>query len=75
MIFNSEVTRNELQGIMNVPFIIRINRGRNKIELVEGFVERVYPNIFTIRSIEGVLNTFSYADLYSKQVKFLKRKI
>ncbi len=72
-IFNSENTKLELTGIKNIPFIIRVNRGRNRIEMIEGYVEQVYPKIFTVRTIDGVLNTFSYADLYSKQVRFLKR--
>ncbi|MFI3229839.1 MAG: Veg family protein [Bacillota bacterium] len=75
VIFNSEVTRTELQGIVNIPFVIRVNRGRNRIETVEGYVESVYPNIFTIRTLAGELNTFSYADIYSKQVRFVQRKI
>lgn len=51
---------------------IKVNRGRNKTELVEGILENAYPNIFTIRRQSGEINSFSYADIISKNVKFIK---
>ncbi len=51
---------------------IKVNRGRNKIELIEGVLENAYPNIFTVRKQSGELNSFSYADIVSNNVKFLK---
>lgn len=51
---------------------LRVNRGRNKIEMIEGILENAYPNIFTIRKENGELNSFSYADIIASNVKFLK---
>ena len=51
---------------------IKVNRGRNRIELVEGILENAYPNIFTVRKQTGELNSFSYADIIANNVKFLK---
>lgn len=50
---------------------LRVNRGRNKIELLEGAVESVYPKIFTFRKTDGELNSFSYSDILSKNVLFI----
>ena len=51
---------------------LKVNRGRNKIELIEGILENAYPNIFTVRKQTGELNSFSYADIIANNVKFLK---
>lgn len=51
---------------------IKVNRGRNKTELLRGSVEDTYPQIFTFRKTDGELNSFSYADILSKTVRFLK---
>ena len=51
---------------------LRVNRGRNKIEEYVGTVESVYPRIFTFRSEDGALNSFCYADVLSKNVRFYR---
>lgn len=51
---------------------LKVNRGRNKIELMEGAVENVYPKIFTFRRTDGELNSFSYSDILSKNIKFYR---
>ncbi len=70
---------NNINGLMeNVRALtglrvkIKVNRGRNKIELIEGILENAYPNIFTVRKLSGELNSFSYADIIANNVKFLK---
>ena len=49
-----------------------VNRGRNKIERLEGEIEATYPNVFTVRLADGGLSSFSYADVLSKNVLFLR---
>lgn len=70
---------NNINGLMeNVRALtglrvkIKVNRGRNKIELIEGILENAYPNIFTVRKLSGELNSFSYADIIANNVKFLE---
>ncbi len=62
---------NKLKGM---PLIVRVNRGRNKIERFEGKIEAIYPSVFTVRLSDGGLSSFSYADVMAKNVMFLKRK-
>ena len=61
-----------VRALTGVRVKIKVNRGRNKIELIEGVLENAYPNIFTVRKHSGELNSFSYADIISNNVKFLK---
>ena len=51
---------------------IKVNRGRNKTELIAGILENAYPNIFTVRKTSGEVSSFSYADVISKNVRFLR---
>ena len=60
---------NKLKGY---PLIVKVNRGRNKIERLEGEIEATYPNVFTVRLADGGLSSFSYADVLSKNVLFLR---
>lgn len=61
---------NEMKG---QSYIIKVNRGRNRIETIDGMIESTYPAIFTVRAAGGELSTFSYADLLSRNI-FFKRK-
>ncbi len=46
---------------------IKISLGRNKYEYLEGKIQNIYPNIFTIMTNKG-LRTFSYSDIVTKAV-------
>ena len=63
-------TIQKLTEMKGVNYIIKVNRGRNRIETIEGMIENIYPAIFTVRATGGELNTFSYADLLSKNIMF-----
>ena len=55
--------------------VVKVNRGRNKIERYEGEIESTYPKVFTVRLTDGGLSSFTYADKKKKNILFLKRKI
>ncbi len=55
--------------------VVKVNRGRNKIERYEGEIESTYPKVFTVRLTDGGLSSFTYADVLAKNILFLKRKI
>jgi len=66
-------TIEKIKEMKGGSYIIRVNRGRNRIETLEGKIENTYPAIFTVRAVGGELNTFSYADLLSKNILFKKK--
>ncbi len=51
---------NELKG-QNIQ--MSINRGRKKIESVTATIKDVYPSVFTIKTSDEKLQTFSYFDV------------
>ncbi len=42
---------------------MKINRGRKKIERVTAMIKDVYPSVFTIKTSDEKLQTFSYFDV------------
>ncbi len=69
-----ETTIRRVGQLAGVPVIIKVNRGRNKIEQFTGKVESVYPKIFTVRKDCGEISSFSYSDVLSKNIMFYKKE-
>ena len=42
---------------------MQINRGRRRIEQVRAMIKDVYPSVFTIKTEDEKLQTFSYFDV------------
>ena len=65
-------TKDLVKEMTGIKVRLKVNRGRNKIEVFEGAVESVYPKIFTFRKTGGELNSFCYSDILSKNVRFYR---
>ena len=70
--YSTEGLFERVRALTGLRVKLKVNRGRNKIELIEGVLENAYPNIFTVRKQTGELNSFSYADIVAKNVRFLR---
>lgn len=42
---------------------LSVNRGRKKIDKLQGFIENTYPSVFTFLTEEKNRETFSYFDV------------
>lgn len=52
-----------------------VNKGRKKIEKLEGVVQNLYPSVFTVEINEETGNslvTYSYSEVLCGHVKFIK---
>lgn len=67
---NIDSTKLQVKSLIGTPIRLKVNRGRNKIEFIEGKIENAYPQIFTIRSLTGEINSFSYSDVLAKNIMF-----
>ena len=47
-----------------------INRGRKRIESVNATIKDVYPSVFTIKTPDHKLQTFSYFDVMCGDIVF-----
>ena len=49
---------------------INVNRGRKKIDKLQGFIENTYPSVFTFMTQSNERETFSYFDVLCGLVSF-----
>ena len=49
---------------------LSVNRGRKKIDQLQGFIENIYPSVFTFMTDEKLRETFSYFDVLCGLVVF-----
>lgn len=64
---NISKVKNDIKKIIGKKIIAKVNIGRNKYEILEGTVEKVYPFLFILR-LENEIKTFSYADILTKDI-------
>ncbi len=64
---NINSIKNKIFELKNIRLKIKINLGRNKYEHLEGYIEKIHPNIFTIKTNKGI-KSFSYSDVATKVV-------
>lgn len=69
---NLDTTKKRVLALKGISVQIEVNEGRNKISSYCGNVENVYPSVFTFKTLNGALKTFSYNDVLTKGVKFFK---
>ena len=63
--------KNKIIKLKNIKLKIKINLGRNKYEHLEGYIDKIHPNIFTINTNKGI-KSFSYSDIATKVVMISK---
>lgn len=70
---NSELAKHNIRLLQGKSVKIRVNEGRNRFVEYTGYVDKVYDNIFTFKTImygrERVLS-YSYANVIAKVVTF-----
>lgn len=76
-VINQDINKTieQIKDMKGVLIKLKVNRGRNKIEEIEGVVESVYPSIFTVRSTSGELSSFSYSDILARNILFYRNKL
>ena len=67
-------TKSQIGVLKGTAVRLKVNRGRNKIEMLCGTIEDAYPSIFTLRTDAGDIQTFSYQDVVTKNVTFYRAK-
>ena len=67
-------TKKRVEQLLNIPVLMKISSGRGKSTLCTGEVTGVFPAVFTVRLDDGTSRTFSYSDVHTKNVLFLKKQ-
>lgn len=65
--------KSEVEGNIGKKVILRADKGRKRIVVNEGFIEEVYPNLFTVRINNNYDNertiSYSYSDILTSSVE------
>lgn len=68
---NIDKIKLKVKELLNEKLNIKVYIGRNKYEYYEGTIDKIYNNIFTIKTNKGI-KSFSYADVATKIVVLSK---
>ena len=63
--------KTRIKNLLNKQVRLKVNIGRNKFEYYNGVIEDMYDSVFTV-SVNGIIKSFSYADLLTKNVLIKK---
>ncbi len=63
IVIGLEETKMKITNLKGHNVNMSINRGRKKIEFVKATIKDVYPSVFTIKTADEKLQTFSYFDV------------
>jgi len=69
-----KATKQKVTDLKGITIRLKINRGRNRIETIDGSVESTYPSIFTVRHQDGDLSSFTYNDILARNILFYRAK-
>ena len=64
---NINIIKNRIINLKDYKLKIRINLGRNKYEYLEGKIDKIHSNLFTVTTNKGI-KSFTYSDIITKAV-------
>ncbi len=65
---NLEIIRQEIKSNLNKSINVKVFGMRNKTNEYNGYITAVYPNIFTILTVDGE-KSFAYRDIITGDIK------
>ncbi len=69
---NLDNVKRRVEKLKGTKVVLRVNEGRNRINCYNGAVDKTYPSVFTFRLEDEKIKTFSYSEVQTKSVKFLR---
>ena len=60
--------KNYIRKNQGKTVIIKVFGLRNKVENIKGVIKDIYPQIFTVKTKNGI-KSFSYSEIISKDIK------
>ena len=68
---NIEAVKSAVLQLKGCEVNVKINPGRNKISVKRALVENVYSSLFTLKSEEGKIESYSFSDVLCGRVCFI----
>ena len=67
-----EKIRSKLSKMIGLKVIVIYYGSRNRKERYDGYIWRLYRNVFTVRLVNGEMKCFSYNDILTKTIKLCR---
>ncbi len=64
---NLDKSKQEVKDLLGKRVIITYSIGRNKEELIEGTIDKLYKSVFTVKTTHYT-RSFSYQDVLTKDI-------
>ena len=68
---NINKIKDKVIELANSKIKIKVNMGRNKYEYYEGKIDKIHPNLFTVKTDNGI-KSFTFTDVLTKAVIITK---
>ena len=65
-------TKSRVEKLVGVPLLMKVSEGRGRSSLCRGSIIAVFPAVFTVKLESGEIRTFSYSDVHTRGIMFLK---
>lgn len=70
IVYGLDEIKLKISNMKGQSVLMHINRGRKRIESVNATIKDVYPSVFTIKTQDDKLQTFSYFDVMCGDIMF-----
>ncbi len=70
IVYGLDEIKLKISNMKGQSVLMHINRGRKRIESVNATIKDVYPSVFTIKTQDDKLQTFSYFDVMCGDIVF-----
>jgi len=64
--------KKSIANLIGIRVLIIYYGSRNRVERYDGFILKLYRNVFTIKLINGGVKCFSYIDVLTKTIKICR---
>ena len=65
-------TKSRVEKLVGIPLLLKVSEGRGRSSLCRGSIIAVFPAVFTVKLESGEIRTFSYSDVHTRGIMFLK---
>ncbi len=62
--------KKKIEGLQGKALSVSVNKGRKKTVTFSGEIVALFPSVFTMRSREGDILSFSYSDVICGDIRF-----
>lgn len=76
IIYEMELSKKRVFMLKNKTIGFKVNKGRNKFITFNGYIDNLYPSIFTVKAMldnKEVTLSFSYSDVLTKNIMFYQK--